>query len=118
MWIDKDGKAYPVLKKIILGDYVICNPTKEQIIEAGYEWREPTPPEPPAPVPQRYSKYKIIKALGDQWPTYKAEIEAAGLYDLFLSAEYLEEGDPLFDGFIATIPEELKEKLNECLWDY
>ena len=70
-------------------------------------------------VPQirKYSKLKIIRALGAEWETYRQQLEQAGMLDQFFAAEYLAEDDPVFVSFMATVPEELKEKLNECLWE-
>ena len=31
-----------------------------------------------APAPKKYSKLKIIRMLGDQWETYRAQLEASG----------------------------------------
>lgn len=106
--------------KIFSGGSLVCrgrrifNPTDAQMREAGYEWLEPPAPEPP---PKRYSKLKIIRALGEAWPTYRAQIEAAGVLDQFTAAEYLAEDDPAFAAFLANVPGEVKEKLNDCLWE-
>lgn len=72
-----------------------------------------------ATVPQvrKYSKLKIIRALGDEWETYKAQMEQAGMLDQFFAAEYLAEDDPAFTAFLANVPEEVKEKLKDCLWE-
>lgn len=96
---------------IVIGDRRIFNPTAEQLIADG--WQEYTPAAPP-PVVKRYSKLKIIRALGDQWPTYKAQMEAAGLADEFWAANELAEDDPAFMAFMATVPDELKAQLEEC----
>ena len=72
-----------------------------------------------ATVPQirKYSKLKIIRALGDEWETYKTQMQNAGLLDEFFAAEYLAEDDPVFVAFMASVPEDVKEKLKECLWE-
>ena len=66
---------------------------------------------------KRYSTLKIIRALGDQWETYKAMLEQAGVLDQFFAANYLESTDPVFAEFIKTVPTELKARLNECIWE-
>lgn len=70
-------------------------------------------------VPQvrKYSKLKIIRALGEEWETYRQQMEQAGMLDQFFAAEYLAEDDPVFAAFMANVPDEVKEKLNECLWE-
>ena len=114
MWV-KDGK--PVGRVIEYGGYRIFNPTAEQYRSAGCEWVDPPEPPLPEPAPLRYSKYKIIRLLGEDWPVYKQQILDAGVYDMFQNAEYLEEGDVLFDAFMEKVPQELKEKLSECFWE-
>ena len=112
MWIDKNGKAF--ISPLIRNGRRIYNPTEAMLIDAGYTWEEPPVPEPG---PKLYSKLKIIRKLGDLWATYKAKLEKAGLFDQFMAAEYLAADDPVFVAFIATVPEELREQLEDCLWD-
>lgn len=66
---------------------------------------------------KKYSTLKIIRALGDQWPAYRQMIEDAGFSDQFFAANYLASDDPVFASFLAGVPEELKERLDECEWD-
>lgn len=66
---------------------------------------------------KKYSTLKIIRALGDQWPVYRQMIEDAGMSDQFFAANYLASDDPVFASFLAGVPEELKERLDECEWD-
>ena len=70
-------------------------------------------------VPQirKYSKLKIIRVLGAEWETYRHQLEQAGVIDQFFAAEYLAEDDPVFASFMANVPEEVKERLGECLWE-
>lgn len=70
-------------------------------------------------VPQirKYSKLKIIRALGNEWETYRHQLEQAGMLDQFFAAEYLAEDDPVFVAFMANVPDEVKAKLPECLWE-
>ena len=65
----------------------------------------------------KYSTLKIIRKLGDAWPAYKAQMEAAGVLDQFYAANYLRSDDPVFAAFIANVPEEVKAQLNECVWE-
>lgn len=96
---------------------MIFNPSDEQLKAAGYKWIEPIAPEP-VELPKRYSTLKIIRALGDQWQTYKELLTTAGVLDQFFAANYLSADDPVFMAFIATVPEELKTKLDaECIWE-
>lgn len=66
---------------------------------------------------KKYSTLKIIRALGEAWPEYRARLEAAGFLDQFFAANYLKSTDEVFREFIATVPEELKQQLDNCLWD-
>ena len=72
-----------------------------------------------ATVPQvrKYSKLKIIRALGSEWERYRFQLEQAGVIDQFFAAEYLAEDDPVFTAFMASVPDEVKERLWECLWE-
>lgn len=112
MWI-KDGKVFSG-GSLVNNGRRIFNSTDAQMRDAGYEWVEPPAPEPPT---KKYSKLKIIRALADDWATYKAQIEAAGVLDQFMAAEYLAENDPVFAAFLATVPEDVKSRLDECLWE-
>ena len=65
----------------------------------------------------KYSTLKIIRKLGDAWPAYKAQMEAAGVLDQFYAANYLRSDDPVFAAFIANVPEEVRKQLDECVWE-
>lgn len=65
----------------------------------------------------KYSTLKIIRALGDDWQTYKAQMEAAGVLDQFYAANYLKSDDPVFAAFLENVPDEVKNKLSECVWE-
>ena len=73
-------------------------------------WEEYTPPPPP---PKRYSKLKVIRALGDGWGEYKAGLEANRLYDEFMAAQFLAEDDPAFAAVYATLSDAEKSTLDE-----
>lgn len=66
---------------------------------------------------KKYSTLKIIRALGDDWAMYRKQLDAAGYADQFFAANYLASNDPVFEAFLATVPEEVKEKLENCIWD-
>ena len=65
----------------------------------------------------KYSTLKIIRTLGDDWQTYKAQIEAVGVLDQFYAANYLRSDDPVFAAFLENVPDEFKNKLSECVWE-
>ena len=66
---------------------------------------------------KKYSTLKIIRALGDEWSAYKAQLEAAGVADQFFAANYLLSTDPVFAAFVSNVPAELAAKLDDCLWE-
>ena len=66
---------------------------------------------------KKYSTLKIIRALGSDWDTYKAQLESAGVLDQFFAANYLLSSDPVFAAFVANVPAELAAKLDECVWE-
>ena len=66
---------------------------------------------------KKYSTLKIIRALGSDWEIYKAQLESAGVLDQFFAANYLLSTDKVFAAFIANVPAELKDKLEECIWE-
>ena len=68
-------------------------------------------------MPQKYSTLKIIRTLGDQWNTYRQLLEKAGCLDQFFAANYLAEDDPVFEAFMATVPEDVKAMLEQCIWE-
>ena len=112
LWI-KDGKIYSG-GGVVVDGMRHFNPSPEQFTSAGYE--EYTPPAP-EPEPKRYSKLKIIRALGEGWAAKKAELEAAGLWDEFDQAAYLDESDPVFGAVLATLSDAEKELLAGCEYE-
>lgn len=66
---------------------------------------------------KKYSTLKIIRALGDDWENYRKLLEEAGVIDQFFAANYLAGNDPVFVAFLATVPEEVREKLENCEWE-
>lgn len=66
---------------------------------------------------KKYSTLKIIRSLGDEWENYRKQLEEAGVIDQFFAANYLAGNDPVFVAFLATVPEEVREKLENCEWE-
>ena len=58
----------------------------------------------------------IIRALGDEWPVYREQLESGGYADQFFAANYLAGDDPVFVSFLANVPDSVKTKLAECEW--
>lgn len=66
---------------------------------------------------RKYSTLKIIRTLGDSWEPYRKQLEEAEVLDQFFAANYLASDDPVFMAFLATVPQEVREKLETCTWD-
>ena len=66
---------------------------------------------------KKYSTLKIIRTLGDEWENYRKQLEEAGVTDQFFAANYLAGNDPVFVAFLATVPEAVREKLENCEWE-
>lgn len=66
---------------------------------------------------KKYSTLKIIRTLGDEWENYRKQLEEAGVIDQFFAANYLASDDPVFVAFLQTVPQEIREKLETCIWD-
>lgn len=98
---------------LLLDGQRIFNPSDEQLITAGYTRFEAAPVE----MVEKYSTLKIIRALGDDWESYRKQLESAGYLDQFFAANYLSDDDPVFMAFMATVPEEVKARLPECFWE-
>ena len=115
MW--KKGDRIYKSEGVCIRDKWYSNPSREQMREAGWTWIEPEP-EPVPPPPKRYSKLKIVRKLGERWPEYKAGLEANGLFDQFMAAQFLAEDDPAFAAVYATLTDAEKETLDtECLYE-
>ena len=112
MWV-KNGEIYD--GKLTIDGWTTWGASDEQLREAGYVWVDPPIPEP---APKKYSKRKVILALGEGWADKKAELEAAGVYDLFVNSEYLCVDDPTFAAVYDHLTDEEKRILDEeCLYD-
>ena len=113
MWT-KNGKPYD--GKLILSDGTrVWGASDDMLRENGYVWVESPTSEPG---PKRYSKLKVIRALGDAWAEKKAELEAAGVYDLFMAAQFLSTDDPAFGPVYEHLTAEEKRILDEeCLYE-
>ena len=68
------------------------------------------------PAVKKYSTLKIIRALGDEWPAYREQLESGGYADQFFAANYLAGDDPVCVSFLAKVPDSVKAKLAECEW--
>ena len=114
MW-EKDGKLFDgrleLDGKVM---FIAGDPDPELMRAAGYKEYVPPTPIPP---PKRYSKLKVIRALGSGWEVKKLELEQTGLYDQFVAAQFLAEDDPAFAAVYATLTDEEKAALAECEYD-
>ena len=115
LW-QKNGKIYQG-GGVVVDGMRHFNPSPEQFIAAGYTEYVPPVPEPAPAAPKRYSKLKVIRALGERWPEYKAGLEANGLLDQFMAAAYLDESDPAFAAALATLTDAEREALEECRYE-
>lgn len=59
----------------------------------------------------KLSKLSIIDFAGDQWPAYKAKIEAAGAWDFWEAATYLVVGHPKFVPFWKELDAETRQAI-------
>ena len=117
IYVNKDGKVFR--EPLALQNGAVCyNPTPAMLAEAGYF---PAPRTAPATSGgqlkrvYKFDRYKVIRALGDGWPAKKAELEAAGLLDLFMAAPYLSTADEFFKAIYDDLPPEEKRLLHkEC----
>lgn len=71
----------------------------------------------PVELPKRYSTLKIIRVLDTQWDYYRSLLEQAGYLDQFWAANYLKEDDPVFVAFMQTVPQQIKNMLDLCIWE-
>ena len=117
VYVNNDGKAFR--EPLAMPNGAVCyNPTPAMLAKAGYF---PKPPES-APVSSgggvriyKFDRYKVILALGDGWAQKRAELEAAGMLDLFMAAPYLSTDDPLFKEIYDDLSVEEKRLLHkEC----
>lgn len=79
-----------------------------------------------APTPRTISKMKIVGALvqAEAWAQVKAWMEAQGVYDIFLAANVLEEGEAFFSQGLAALKaqlgwtdEQVEALLEQCVAD-
>lgn len=112
MW-KKNGKSF--INPLVLNGRLVFNPSKDQLLEAGYQW---VPPEQKnnSGSAVRYSSLKIIRALGAQWEAVRTQLEAAGYLDQFLSANYILSTDPAFQLFLSNFDTEFLTELEKCRW--
>ena len=94
----------------------IFNPSQAELLAAGYRF-ENIPESEPTATPRRYSSLKIIRRLGENWSEWRSRLDARGLLDQFLAANYLSDDDPVMAAFLAELaPEELAQ-LSRCETD-
>jgi len=65
----------------------------------------------------KYSKSKVMQALGVKWAQYRDELIRKDLIDYFIAVDYISENDKCLADFFAEIQKELGKKLNDCLID-
>ena len=110
-WIDKNGKFFA--PPLIVNGAAHHSPTPELLLAAGYV--PYTPEHKPVHRALKFDRYKVITALGEAWATWKAKLEAQGLYDAFMASPYLSTGDPLFRAvWVKLMPGERQKLLKEC----
>ena len=111
MWV-RNGEVYDGV--LIENGWKTWGASEERLRAAWYEWIE-EPPEvaEPADEPKRYSKLKLIRALGEAWREKRDELEAAGMLDEFMAAQYLATDDPVFGAIYDHLTDEEKRILDE-----
>ena len=65
----------------------------------------------------KYSKSRVMQALGVRWAVYRDELISRDLIDHFITIDYISENDKSLADFFAKIKKELGEKLKDCLID-
>ena len=120
IYVNSSGKVFK--EPLAMPSGAVCyNPTPSMLAEAGYF---PKPPEP-AQVSSggqikvfKFDRYKVILALGDGWAVKRAELEAAGMLDLFMAAPYLSTDNPIFRPIYDDLSVDEKRLLHrECRWE-
>ena len=112
-WI-KNGKIFDGRLEIDgRVSFIVGEPPAELMRANG--WTEYVPPVPT----KRYSKLKIIDALGSEaWEDKKAELIAAGVYEKFSQATFLSMDYPEFAAIYNGLTAEEKRILDEeCQYD-
>lgn len=92
---------------------IIFNPTHQELIAAGYTVKINKTTIRTKEI--KFSKLKIIDALGDRWTSIKKKIEELGFYDRFNQATYLSIHDKDFQRFFQSLSlEEKKLLVQKC----
>lgn len=87
-------------------------PTPEQLAERGYyPVIEKLTFGSTAPKSVKLSKLSIIEYLGEAWPTWKAKIEAAGMWDYWEACTYIETANEKFKPFFNQLSAKEKADL-------
>ena len=110
-WVDQQGNFFN--PPLIVDGVAHHSPSPELLLSAGYT--PYTPKNKPANHALKFDRYKVILALGENWATWKAQLEAQGLYDAFMASPYLSTGDELFHKvWIKLSKEEKLQLIKEC----
>lgn len=108
-WIDQNGNFFN--PPLIIDGVEHHSPSPELLIKAGYT--PYTPISKPSKRVYKFDRYKVITVLGTGWVTKKAELEKAGLYDLFMAAPYLSTGNEIFAQIYRNLSKEEKQLLHQ-----
>lgn len=115
----KDGEFFK--PPLVVDGMAHYSPSAQLLSKAGYKpCIESTASRVPPAVPElRFSKLKIIRALGDEaWADKKEELVAAGVYDKFENSVYLSTSDPEFLQLYRSLTAEERHILKtECLYE-
>ena len=69
------------------------------------------------PVVRKFSKLKIVEALGEAWPTWRQKIDEAGMTDYWNACQYLASDHPAFAQFYKQLPPAERQLLNRsCIY--
>lgn len=118
--IEKNTVVYPPKNDKSTGCFNV-NQNEHWLKEHGFNLYDPAElqtfyPEPEM-VLKKYSTLKIIRILGNDWESFRQQLQSEGVLDQFFAANYIAEDDPVFLAFLETVPEEVKSKLILCEWN-
>lgn len=114
MIYEKDG--VPFVNPLRVDGVLIYNPTVEQLENAGYKLKGGGYVCPSTV--RKYSKLKIVRALGVKFEALKNTLKIAGVYDQFDHATYIASNDPLFKVIADNLTRYERHLLEtKCLYD-
>ncbi|MBQ7401829.1 MAG: hypothetical protein IJW05_00180 [Lentisphaeria bacterium] len=118
--IEKNTVVYPPKNDKTTGCFNV-DQNESWLKEHGFKQYDPAElqtfyPEPEM-VLKKYSTLKIIRILGNDWESFRQQLQSEGVLDQFFAANYIAEDDPVFLAFLETVPEEVKSKLILCEWN-